>query len=126
NPDIHIMLHSDGAITALLPEFIAIGVDVVHPLEPLGATDMRAVKREYGTRLSFLGGIDISHAMRGTPEDVTAEVKERIELLAAGGGYILAPSNHLQADVPAANVAALFDSAREFGRYSILNEQEPG
>ncbi|MGE5250562.1 MAG: uroporphyrinogen decarboxylase family protein, partial [Bacteroidota bacterium] len=39
NPDIHIMLHSDGAITALLPEFIAIGVDVVHPLEPLGATD---------------------------------------------------------------------------------------
>ena len=107
NPAIKVMLHSDGAITALLPDLIEIGVDVVHPLEPLPATDLPAVKAEFGDRLAFLGGIDISHAMPGSVEDVIAEARLRITQLAAGGGYILAPANHLQADVPPENVVAL-------------------
>lgn len=44
NPQTKIMLHSDGAITKLLPDFIALGVDVIHPLEPLQATNLVAVK----------------------------------------------------------------------------------
>jgi uroporphyrinogen decarboxylase len=69
--------------------------------------------------VSFLGGIDISHAMPGTPEDVEAETRLRLSQLASGGGYILAPSNHLQADVSAGNVVTLFETARELGRYPI-------
>jgi len=34
-----------------------------------------------------------------------------------GGGYVLAPSNHLQADVPVENVIELFHYAREKGKY---------
>lgn len=119
NPNTKIMLHSDGAITKLLPDMIALGVDVIHPLEPLSATDISAVKQEFGKRVTFLGGIDISRAMPGMREEVIAEVKLRISQLAHGGGYILAPSNHLQADVPTENVATLFESAREFGTYPI-------
>jgi len=48
-----------------------------------------------------------------------AEVKLRIAQLARGGGYILAPSNHLQADVPAENVVELFHSTHELGKYPI-------
>jgi uroporphyrinogen decarboxylase len=119
NPDTKVMLHSDGAITKLLPDILALGVDVVHPLEPLAATDIPAVKETFGRQVSFLGGIDISCAMPGTREDVIAETKLRISQLAPGGGYILAPSNHLQADVPAENVVTLFETAREIGRYPV-------
>ena len=119
NPDIKVMLHSDGAITKLLPEILSLGVDVIHPLEPLAATDLPAVKKQFGEQVTFLGGIDISRAMPGTSEDVIAETKLRISQLASGGGYILAPSNHLQADVPAENVLTLFNTAREFGKYPI-------
>jgi uroporphyrinogen decarboxylase len=119
NPDAKVMLHSDGAITKLLPDMISLGVDVIHPLEPLAATDISVVKETFGRQVSFLGGIDISHAMPGRREDVIAETKLRISQLAAGGGYILAPSNHLQADVPVENVVTLFETAREFGRYPI-------
>jgi uroporphyrinogen decarboxylase len=119
NHDTKVMLHSDGAITNLLPDIIDIGVDVIHPLEPLPATDIPAVKENFGNQLSFLGGIDISHAMPGTREDVIAETKLRIAQLAPGGGYILAPSNHLQADVPANNVVTLFETARQFGKYPL-------
>jgi uroporphyrinogen decarboxylase len=119
NPSTKVMLHSDGAIAKLLPDIISLGVDVIHPLEPLAATDIHAIKEQFGKQISFLGGIDISHAMPGTREDVIAETKLRISQLAAGGGYILAPSNHLQADVPAENVVTLFETAREFGRYPV-------
>jgi uroporphyrinogen decarboxylase len=119
NPRAKVMLHSDGAITKLIPDIISLGVDVLHPLEPLAATDIPAIKEQFGTRISFLGGIDISHAMPGTREDVMAETKLRVAQLASGGGYILAPSNHLQADVPAENVVTLFEAAREFGKYPI-------
>ena len=46
--------------------------------------------------------------------------------LALGGGYILAPSNHLQADVPAENVVTLFETAHEFGRYPIQMHRPAG
>ena len=117
NPDTAIMLHSDGAISRLLPELIDLGVDVIHPLEPLPATDIPAVKAEFGNQVTFLGGIDISHAMPGTTEQVVEEVKRRINQLAPGGGYILAPSNHLQADVPPENVVTLFETAHQVSIY---------
>ena len=119
NPNMKIMLHSDGAITKLLPDILSLGVDVIHPLEPLPATDIPVVKEQFGKQVSFLGGIDISHAMPGTREDVIAEAKRRISQLASGGGYILAPSNHLQADVSAENVVTLFETARQFGKHPI-------
>lgn len=122
NPNTKVMLHSDGAITKLIPDIISLGVDVIHPLEPLAATNLPAIKEQFGKQLSFLGGIDISHAMPGTREDVIAETKLRISQLASGGGYILAPSNHLQADVPVENVVTLFETAREFGRYPVRTD----
>lgn len=114
NPETRVMLHSDGAITKLIPDIIDLGVDVLHPLEPLPATDIPAIKASVGERVTFLGGIDISQAMRGSTADVVAEVQHRIQQLGPGGGYILAPSNHLQADVPPENVVTLFQAAREF------------
>ena len=118
-PEIKVMLHSDGAITKLIPDLIACGIDVLHPLEPLPATNQEAVKSEFGDRIAFLGGIDISHAMRGSTDDVKEEVIRCIQQLAPGGGFILAPSNHLQSDVPPENVIALFDNARIFGKYPV-------
>jgi uroporphyrinogen decarboxylase len=119
HPNTKVMLHSDGAITKLIPDMISLGVDVIHPLEPLSGTDIPTVKAQFGKQISFLGGIDISQAMPGTREDVIAETRLRISQLASGGGYILAPSNHLQADVPPENVVTLFETAREFGKYPI-------
>jgi uroporphyrinogen decarboxylase len=118
-PEIKVMLHSDGMISALLPDLIEVGIDVVHPLEPLPAMDLPAIKATFGGRLAFLGAIDIVGAMRGSVQDVENEVRRRVAQLAPGGGYVLAPSNHLQRDVPPENVIALCEAARAFGVYPI-------
>jgi uroporphyrinogen decarboxylase len=118
-PDIKIMLHSDGVVTKLIPDLLDAGIDVVHPLEPLPATDQAQVKKEYYGKLAFLGGIDIGESLTGSTEGVAVETKRCIQALAPGGGFILAPSNHIQADVPPENVGALFESARSLGKYPI-------
>lgn len=117
--DTRIMLHSDGAIAQLLPDLVSLGLDAIHPLEPLPATDFTAIKEKFGEQITFIGGIDISHAMRGGRQDVIAEAKRCISQLAPGGGYILAPSNHLQADVPPENVITLYHCVQEFGKYPL-------
>ncbi len=114
-PELKIMLHSDGAIGKLLPDIIEMGIDVLHPLEPVSGMDPAKIKAQYGESISFLGGIDISHAMLGSLQDVRADVERCIRDLAQGGGYILAPCNHFQADVPPENVIELFRYAREKG-----------
>lgn len=117
-PDIKIMFHSDGAIGKLIPDFIDLGIDIVHPLEPVSGMDPAQIKAEYGDKINFLGGVDISHALPGTIEDVRNDVDRCLRDLAPGGGYILAPCNHLQADVPPENVIELYRYAKESGQYS--------
>lgn len=111
-PDIKIMLHSDGAIEKLIPDLIEIGVDVLHPLEPLEAVDQAANKQKYSGQIVFLGGVNITQSLRGSKDGVLKEVDRVIKALAPGNGYIFAPSNHLQADIPPENVALLFKAAQ--------------
>lgn len=119
--DIKVMFHSDGLIAPLLPDLIDIGVDAVHPLEPVPAMDLTKIKKQYGDRLAFWGAIDIKYALPGSQQDVIEEAKRRIRQLAPGGGYVLAPANHVQADVSPENVIALFEAARQFGQYPIVS-----
>jgi len=118
-PVIFILFYSDGLITSLLDELIDSGVDVIHPLEPLPEVDFAKIKKRLRQTGCIFGVFDISHALPGSQEDVISEVKTRIQQLAPGGGNILAPSNHLQSDVPPENIATSFRAAREFGIYPI-------
>lgn len=45
------------------------------------------------------------------------EVKRRISDLAPGGGFVFNAVHNIQADVPPENVAAMYETALEFGRY---------
>ena len=108
-----VMYHCDGAIYPLIPELIELGVDLLNPVQP-DAKDMDAarLKREFGDRLCFHGGVDIMRTLpTGTTEQVAAEVRERVEVLGAGGGYVLASSHHIQPDTPTENVVAMYDPA---------------
>ena len=58
------MFHGDGLITLLLDDLIEIGVDVIHPREPLLSVNFAEEKQRFGSRVAFLGGIDISHTLK--------------------------------------------------------------
>ena len=81
--------------------------------------DPRELKREFGSRLAFHGGISIQRTLPfGKPEDVREEVRDRVEALGKGGGYILCTSHNIQADTPLENLDALLAAYDDYGRYS--------
>jgi uroporphyrinogen decarboxylase len=117
NPEVIIFFHSDGSIGPIIGEFIDIGVDVLNPLQP-ECLDVAAVKKEFGDRLSFWGGVGIQTTMPyGSPAEVKETVKKTIEIVGEGGGLLIAPSHALQPDVPWENVIAFFEAVDEFGWY---------
>ncbi|MGA2480687.1 MAG: uroporphyrinogen decarboxylase family protein [Spirochaetia bacterium] len=119
-PQVKTWFHSCGAIMELIDDFLDIGVQILNPVQPLATgMDSRELKRRYGKKLCFHGGIDLQKALPGTIDDVRKEVETRIRAMGECGGYILAPANHIQKDTPAENVVFLYRYAKEFGKHPV-------
>jgi uroporphyrinogen decarboxylase len=114
-------LHSCGSIYKLIPDLIELGVDALNPVQ-VAARDMDSSKlaAEFGDRLSFWGGIDSQTVLpKGATDDVKAEVRRCISDLAPGGGYIVGAVHNIQPDVPVENILAMYEAAKEYGKYPI-------
>ncbi len=119
NPDLIVIMHSDGAVAPLIDDFAGIGVDVYNPVQPnVPGSDPRELKERYGDKISFFGGIDQQSLLpSGDIERIRAEIKDRIAILGKDRGYLLAPAHILQPDVTAETIEAMIRAAMEFGIY---------
>ena len=117
----YLFMHTCGSVYRLIPDLIELGVDTLNPIQ-VAAQDMdtKRLKREFGDRLAFWGGVDTQKVLPyGSPQDVEEEVKKRIADLAPGGGYILTAVHNIQAGVSPENICTMYDAAREYGTYPI-------
>ena len=114
-----IWMHSCGFCRDVVDDFIEIGVDILNPVPVyVRGSDPLDMKRTYGDKLAFDGGVDqINVMVKGTPEMVRDEVRLRIEQMAPGGGFIIGPSQVFTDDMPLENIIAFFDAVHEFGEY---------
>lgn len=104
-----VMLHSCGRVMDFLPDLVEIGLDVLEPVQP--CNDLEVLKREYGDRVTFWGGIDTQWLLPfGTPAQVRQEAAKVIRLLGKGGGHIIGPSQEVMKDVPLENIVALLET----------------
>jgi uroporphyrinogen decarboxylase len=112
--DAPIALHSCGNIRPLLPDLLDAGVQVIHPFQSCcDAMEPAGLKKEFGSHLVFWGGMDTQRFLpRASVDEVRAEARRIISLMSGNGGFIFAPSHNLQADVPPANVTAMYDEAQ--------------
>jgi hypothetical protein len=108
--------HLDGNVASLMPDLIAMGVDVINPIEPCeGRQDIYRLKELYGTRIALHGNIDLAGVLAfGTPADVERDVIAHIERLAVGGGYVCASSHNISEAVPLTNFYALRDTVQRY------------
>ena len=80
--------------------------------------DLAKIKAATLGKTTILGVIDPSAVLeRGSVELVTDKVREELAVLAPGGGLILSPGCALAPHTPPANLHALIETARRFGRY---------
>jgi len=109
-----IMLHCDGNIRELIPEFIDMGIDILNPIQNVGPEmNPKFLKKEFGKDLCFHGGIDTQEALpRLSAEELTKDVREKIETLGRDGGYILSPTHMIQMDVRLENILGMYEAPR--------------
>jgi uroporphyrinogen decarboxylase len=117
-----VFIHCDGAIEELLPDFVEIGIDVLNPLQTTAkGMDPRRIKQKFGWNLSFWGGgVETQTTLPfGSLEDIRRQVRERVKLLGAGGGFVFATIHNIQADIPPEKILAIYDTVAACGKYPL-------
>lgn len=107
---VRLSYHICGNATPILQDMVATGVDMI---EIDQKADMRIAKAVAQGKTTLIGTVDPSEVMaNGTPDLVREKCREVIEILAAGGGFFLAPGCALPATTPDENILAMIESAR--------------
>jgi uroporphyrinogen decarboxylase len=115
-----VIFHSDGDITPIVPDLIQAGAHAIAPVDTVAGMDLAYLKREFGRQVGFVGGIDFVTLAFHTADEVRSITRRAIQTLGPGGGFVLGSSSEeLYESLPEDNILAMWETARECGRYPI-------
>jgi hypothetical protein len=110
-------MHSHGNINLILPDLAAAGIDLLNPNDPDEGMDLPALKRAFGDRITFVGGL---HKKFFAWDYAEQERFIRRLVADAGGGLILMDAGGVPEGFPKAQfdrLMALFAKIKgEIGR----------
>jgi hypothetical protein len=113
-----VIFHSCGNISALLPDFIDLGLEAINPLEAKAGLDVVDLRRRYGHRLAFCGNIDIRVLEDGDEKRIRREVRRKLNA-AKGGGLIVQSDHSITSRVAGRSYDFLVNLVREYGTYPL-------
>ena len=111
-----IELHSCGYVEPLIPDIIDAGVDMLNPLEIKAGMDPFKLKKLYGDKLAFHGGINAQ--LWDNIELVKSEMERIIPAMKEGGGYVFASDHSIPNSVSFENMKEIARLAHELGKYN--------
>ena len=111
-----VILHSCGCVRELVPALIEAGLDCLQPLEVKAGMDLIELKRQYGDRLSFMGGLD-ARKISGDPAALEEEVKTKVTFAKQGGGYIFHSDHSVPDAVSFEQYKRFKDLGQKYGTY---------
>lgn len=109
-----IAYHSCGSVRTIIGDLVEMGLDVLNPLQcNCPGMDAGDLKREFGERLAFMGGVDTQALLpNGSTADVRRETRRLLDVMTSGGGgYILAASHTVPPETPEENIFAMYAEA---------------
>jgi hypothetical protein len=105
-------MDSDGDISPILDDLVDCGINCIHPMEPVGGNDIVELRKKYGKKLCFKGGID-KHALIKGPEAIEAELQYRLAPHLMGGGTIFGLDHRIPNGVSLENYRYYVQLGRE-------------
>jgi len=111
------ILHSCGRVEEIIPELIEVGLDCLQPLEVKAGMDVRELKRKYGDRLAFMGGIDVRLMADPDPSKIEEEIKSKLEVAKEGGGYIYHSDHSVPNNVSFQQYKRVIELVHKYGQY---------
>jgi uroporphyrinogen decarboxylase len=119
-PKAFIFFHSCGNVRPIIPDFIEMGIDILNPVHITAkGMDPRQLKKDFGNDLTFWGGgIETQKVLPfSTPEQIRDHVKQNIDALAPGGGFVFNTIHNIQSEVPPEHIMAMWETLQKYGRY---------
>ncbi|MCD6156102.1 MAG: hypothetical protein J7J32_03565 [Candidatus Atribacteria bacterium] len=110
--------HGCGKSLEIFEDLIEAGVDVYNPLEAKAGMDPVVLKKQYGNRISFFGGIDTRLLGEGNWEEIEKEVLYKLQA-AKGAGYMPASDHSVASNVDPLIYDKLIKLLKEKGRYPL-------
>ncbi|MEA3364742.1 MAG: uroporphyrinogen decarboxylase family protein [Candidatus Hydrogenedentes bacterium] len=113
--DVKVMLHCCGGVRELMADLIEAGLDAINPVQiSCRGMDAEGLKREFGKDIVFWGGgCDTQDILpNATPDEVARHVREQVDLLKPGGGFVFQQVHNILANVPPENIVAMYDAVR--------------
>ena len=111
-----VILHSCGKIETLIPKFIEAGFSAIQPLEAKCGQDVRALKEQFGNKITFFGNIDV-RKLSGTKADVEEEIMSKLPIAMKGGGYIFHSDHSVPPTVSFENYKYAIELIDKYGNY---------
>ena len=112
-----IEFHSCGCIESIVDLFMDLGVDVLNPLQA-SANNLQKIREQTDGKMCLRGGISTALIANGTPEEIEADVKQKIRMLGKNGGYFCSPDQKIPWTDE--NYKAFRDALDRWGRYPLL------
>ena len=114
------MLHSCGRSMAFLKMlYEETDLSCINPLEmpPMGDVNLAEVKQLYGDKLCLMGNLHTTEMLMKSPEQVAADCRAAIDAAGKNGRFILSTGDQQGRDTPDANIFAMVETAKTYGRY---------
>ncbi len=109
-----IAYHCCGAVRAIIPDLIEMGVDVLNPVQ-VNCPGMHPaeLKSEFGRELTFMGGVDTQNLLPvASADEVYGATLNLIQTMTSdGGGFILAATHTVPPETPLENIFAMYRAA---------------
>jgi uroporphyrinogen decarboxylase len=113
-----VAMHNDGNIWQIMDGIVALGVDVLHPIQTSAGMDLRAVKQQYGDRLTINGGLDITRVLSDTTdEELVAIIRDYMNVLKPRGGFIVNTEHFVPETILLTRIELAYRTAFQSGRY---------
>lgn len=113
---IYFMMHSCGYIEPFLPGLIEAGLDVIQAIQANTGMHIKDLKPKYGDRLTFFGNISVQSFEAGK-EAIEAELREKLPIAMAGGGYIYHSDHSIPPEVSLETYLHAMKIIDEIGTY---------
>ncbi len=115
--DTMVFFHSDGDVTQFIDMVLDLGFTGLNPIEPQ-CNNIVDLKKEYGVDITLMGNLEIGGVLTyGTPTQVRKEMKDLLEKMMPGYGYVAMSSNSVTDFVVPENYLAMVETVLEFGNY---------
>ncbi len=112
-----VIVHSCGFVEPLVAGLIEAGMDCLQAMEVKAGMDLVALKKAYGDRIAFMGGMDVRTLVANDRRAIQAELDAKLPAAMAGGGYCLHSDHSIPDQVEYETYRFFLRRALEMGKY---------